>query len=93
MNQPTVPDIIAWKRDGHAFDEPMIQRFIEDLLRGDVAPEQVGAWLMACQINGLTAEETALLTKPLWTRNGWLWKGRTRRTRSWKRMSITWARV
>ena len=22
-------DIIAWKRDGHAFDEPMIRRFIE----------------------------------------------------------------
>ena len=65
MNQPTVPDIIAWKRDGHAFDEPMIQRFIEGLLRGDVAPEQVGAWLMACQINGLTAEETALLTLSL----------------------------
>ena len=35
----------------------------------------------------------ALLTKPLWTRNGWLWRARTRRTRSWKRMSITWVRV
>ena len=67
MSRPTVPDIIAWKRDGQAFDEPMIQRFIEGLLCGDVASEQVGAWLMACQINGLTAEETALLTKHMAT--------------------------
>ena len=67
MSRPTVPDIIAWKRDGQAFDEPMIQRFIEGLLCGDVASEQVGAWLMACQINGLTAEEIALLTKHMAT--------------------------
>ena len=62
-----VPDLIAWKRDGHAFDEAMIQRFIEGLLCGDVAPEQVGAWLMACQLQGLSPTETALLTKHMAT--------------------------
>ena len=63
----SVPDLIAWKRDGHAFDDSMIQRFIEGLLAGDVAPEQVGAWLMACQLQGLTPTETALLTKHMAT--------------------------
>jgi len=63
----SVPDLIAWKRDGHAFDEAMIQRFIEGLLSGEVAPEQVGAWLMACQLQGLTPEETSLLTKHMAT--------------------------
>ncbi|HIH53144.1 MAG TPA: thymidine phosphorylase [Candidatus Poseidoniaceae archaeon] len=63
----SVPDLIAWKRDGHAFNDVMIHRFIDGLLSGEVAPEQVGAWLMACQIQGLTPQETSSLTKHMAT--------------------------
>ncbi len=59
----SVPDIIAWKRDGHAMDDGMITTMVHGLLDGRVSKEQVGAWLMACQLQGLTAEETALLTE------------------------------
>ena len=56
----SMPDILAAKRDGKvlaADDFQFICNYIDRIPR-----EQLGAFLMACQINGLSPEETSNLT-------------------------------
>ena len=56
----SMPDILAAKRDGRllaATDFQFICNNIDQIPR-----EQIGAFLMACQINGLSPEETSNLT-------------------------------
>ena len=59
----TMPEILAVKRDGghlESADFEFICRNIETLPK-----EQLGAFLMACQINGLSTEETSNLTQEM----------------------------
>ena len=59
----TMPEILAAKRDGDelsATDFQYICNNIETIPR-----EQLGAFLMACQINGLSADETNQLTRAM----------------------------
>lgn len=56
----TMPDILASKRDGETISAQDF-RFICDNIN-DIPREQLGAFLMACQINGLSSVETSDLT-------------------------------
>ena len=56
----TMPDILASKRDGHSLSTEDFKYICGNI---DTIPrEQLGAFLMACQIIGLTSEETSQLT-------------------------------
>ena len=58
----TQNEIIALKRDGKEFSKEDIETWITKLLANELTEAQLGAWLMACYINGLNRKETALLT-------------------------------
>lgn len=58
-----IPNLLAKKRDGHGLEQEEIEWFIQHL--HEIPNEQIGAFLMACQINGLDAEETTYLTKAM----------------------------
>ena len=58
-----IPNLLAKKRDGHALEQKEIEWFIQNL--HEIPNEQIGAFLMACQINGLDAQETTYLTKAM----------------------------
>lgn len=51
-----IPNLLAKKRDGLALAQDEIEWFIQHL--HEIPNEQIGAFLMACQINGLDAQET-----------------------------------
>lgn len=56
----TMPDILASKRDGHSLSTEDFKYICGNI--DSIPREQLGAFLMACQINGLTPEETSQLT-------------------------------
>jgi len=58
-----IPSLLAKKRDAHELDQNEIEWFIQHL--HEIPNEQIGAFLMACQINGLSAQETTYLTKAM----------------------------
>lgn len=55
--------VIAAKRDGNALAPGEFARFLTGYLNGEVADEQMAAFLMAVQFNGLTARELDVLVK------------------------------
>lgn len=55
-----IPTLLAKKRDGEVLSQQEISWFIEHL--SEIPNEQIGAFLMACQINGLNSDETYHLT-------------------------------
>lgn len=55
-------DIIAKKRDGYALTEEEIRWFIREYVRGTIPDYQAAAWCMAVFFQGMTPEETAILT-------------------------------
>ena len=57
----TMPDILATKRDGHSLSNDDFKYICGNI--DSIPREQLGAFLMACQINGLTSEETSQLTQ------------------------------
>lgn len=61
----TVPEIIACKRDGHSLSEDDILTWVRLLVGGGVSDSQLGAWLMAVYIHGLSLQETSWLTKAM----------------------------
>ena len=63
MSAMHIPSLLAKKRDGHALEQNEIEWFIQHLQ--DIPNEQIGAFLMACQINGLNPQETTSLTKAM----------------------------
>ena len=63
MSAMHIPSLLAKKRDGHALEQNEIEWFIQHLQ--DIPNEQIGAFLMACQINGLNPLETTYLTKAM----------------------------
>ena len=59
----TMPEILAAKRDGHELTNQDFQYICKNI---DTIPrEQLGAFLMACQINGLSVSETTELTQSM----------------------------
>ena len=58
-----IPSLLAKKRDGLILEKNDIEWFIQNL--HEIPNEQIGAFLMACQINGLNSEETTHLTKAM----------------------------
>jgi pyrimidine-nucleoside phosphorylase len=58
-------DLIAHKRDGGRHPPADVRWLVEAYLRGDVAEEQMAAWLMAVCLRGLDDAETAALTLAL----------------------------
>ncbi len=55
--------VIAAKRDGNALPPGEFALFLSGYLRGQVADEQMAAFLMAVQFNGLSARELDVLVK------------------------------
>jgi pyrimidine-nucleoside phosphorylase len=57
--------VVAAKRDGHPLDAADIESFVEGYTRGDVSDALAAAFLMACLIRGLDADETEALTRAM----------------------------
>jgi thymidine phosphorylase len=58
-----MPDILAAKRDGEELTTTDFQYICNNIMQ--IPREQLGAFLMACQINGLSAQETSDLTRAM----------------------------
>src|SRR5262249_40059429 len=58
-------DILRKKRDGHALSANEIRAFVQGAVSGDWPSYQVSALLMAIVLRGMTAEETAALTREM----------------------------
>lgn len=56
----SMPDILAAKRDGNVLTPDDFQFICNNI--NQIPREQLGAFLMACQINGLSPDETSNLT-------------------------------
>jgi len=67
METSTIADIIKAKRDKKELSNEQIQAFITKLIceHDAVHEAQIGAFLMAVFLNGLTSQETAFLTKSM----------------------------
>ena len=59
---PTVPELIARKRDGGALSEREINAIVEGFVSGEVADYQMSALSMAVFFKGMSPEETTALT-------------------------------
>lgn len=55
-------DVIAKKRDGFTHTKEEIDFFVQGYVSGQVKDEQMSAWLMAVYFQGMTGEETVMLT-------------------------------
>ena len=58
-----MPDILAAKRDGEELTTSDFQYICNNIMQ--IPREQLGAFLMACQINGLSTQETSDLTRAM----------------------------
>ena len=58
-----MPEILVSKRDGSELSESDFQFICNNI--ETIPREQLGAFLMACQINGLTSQETSDLTRAM----------------------------
>lgn len=58
----TPAEIIRKKRDGQSLTADEIRWFVSQIVSGNITPAQIGAWLMAAFLQGLTPQETAALT-------------------------------
>ena len=58
-----MPDILAAKRDGEELTSSDFQYICNNI--NQIPREQLGAFLMACQINGLSSQETSHLTRAM----------------------------
>ncbi len=58
-------DIIEKKRDGHANTESEIKFAIDGYVKHVIPDYQISSWLMAIYFQGMTDEESALLTKAM----------------------------
>ena len=57
--------VIERKRDGHALSVEEIEFLIRGYAAGEIPDYQMSAWAMAVYLNGMTAEEAAILTKSM----------------------------
>lgn len=63
MTALNIPDFIRAKRDGGEHSYTELQTFLNGYVAGEVPDYQVSAWLMAVFFRGMTAPETAALTR------------------------------
>jgi len=61
----TFEELIERKRDGFEHTADEIEAIISGFTCGDVADYQMAAWLMAALLNGLSADETVLMTRSM----------------------------
>ncbi|RPI69497.1 MAG: thymidine phosphorylase [Ignavibacteriae bacterium] len=61
----SVKELLASKRDGREWTPAEIEWFIDGVVHGTVSPAQAAAFLMASCIRGLSAVETAALTRAM----------------------------
>src|SRR5689334_16613334 len=61
----TAVDIITAKRDGRELSRAEIEWLVSGLASGEVPDYQLAAWLMAVYIRGMSARETADLTRAM----------------------------
>jgi thymidine phosphorylase len=54
--------VIRAKRNHETLSDKDIRRFVEGIGAGEVSEAQIGAFTMACFLNGMTTQETAALT-------------------------------
>src|ERR671924_1356445 len=57
--------IVASKRDGQTLTDEQIEAFVESFARGEISDALAAAFLMACLIRGLDADETLALTRAM----------------------------
>ncbi len=55
-------DLIAKKRDGGTHDRAELEAIVNGFVSGEVPDYQMAAWMMAVYLQGMTPEETAILT-------------------------------
>ena len=60
-----IPELIALKRDGKELDDEQISFLIESISTNKMQPEQIGAFLMATYIQGMSTKETTKLTESM----------------------------
>nr|XP_004650705.1 thymidine phosphorylase [Jaculus jaculus] len=60
-----LPDLIRLKRDGSHLTEAEIRSFVHAVVDGSAQDVQIGAMLMAIQLQGMDLEETSALTRAL----------------------------
>ncbi len=60
-----IPELIALKRDKKELNEDQITFLIKSISSGEMQPEQIGAFLMATYINGMSTKETTKLTEAM----------------------------
>jgi pyrimidine-nucleoside phosphorylase len=60
-----VANLLAKKRDGHELSDDEIRFLIEGFCDGSVADYQMSAWKMAICVRGMSARETATLTRAM----------------------------
>jgi pyrimidine-nucleoside phosphorylase len=58
-------DFIARKRDGYEHSREELEWFVKALVAGEISDYQTSAWLMAVVLRGMTASETADLTRAM----------------------------
>jgi pyrimidine-nucleoside phosphorylase len=57
-----IMDLLRKKRDGHALTKREIQHFVHSVVTEHISPAQIGAFLMAVFLKGLTRDELHALT-------------------------------
>ncbi|MFU8893187.1 MAG: thymidine phosphorylase [Luteolibacter sp.] len=60
-----IPTLISRKRDGETLSEKEIRQLIDGYTRGEVPDYQMSAFAMAIYFSGMTAAETAALTRAM----------------------------
>ncbi|KAK7107425.1 thymidine phosphorylase-like [Littorina saxatilis] len=60
-----IPAIIGKKRDGGQLTEQEIQTFVDAVVSKTAQDAQIGAWLMAVYLKGMTSEEAVHLTRSM----------------------------
>ena len=60
-----IPELIALKRDGKELTDKQISFLVNSIASNRIQPEQIGAFLMATYIQGMSTEETTKLTESM----------------------------
>ncbi|MCX8007365.1 MAG: thymidine phosphorylase [Coriobacteriia bacterium] len=61
----SIVELIEHKRDGNRHSEAEISYIVQEFTRGAMPDYQMSAWLMACFLRGLDADETVWLTRAM----------------------------
>ena len=62
-----ISDVIGAKRDGATLDAAALDALVRGITGGEVSDAQIAAFCMAVYLNGMSADETGLLTRSMAT--------------------------